>query len=86
MKAFHIDDETIYAGATADEAVAAYLADVGEDAEFIEDGYPREVTDAELDAPTPEIDEDERPTGAMTSMRAYLNEMTEAGYLAGTSW
>lgn len=84
MKAFQMDDETIYAGNSAEEATASYLDDTGE--LELEDGYPRELTDDELDAPMPETDEDERPTGARTSMRAYLNEMTEPGYLAGERW
>jgi hypothetical protein len=43
-------------------------------------------TDAELDESIPEYDEDEKPTGKMTTLRAYLNEMSSPGFLAGGGW
>lgn len=83
IKAFQVDDCTWYAAHTAEEAVDLYLHDVGES---VDDGYPTEVTDAALDAEIPELDEGERPTSRMTTMRAFLNEMTGPGFLATTEW
>lgn len=83
LHAFQMDDETVYAGATADEAIQAYHDDTGE---LPEDGYPTQMSDAWLDESVPEYDENEAPTGNMTTMRAYLDEMTEAGFLCGQAW
>lgn len=84
MKAFWMDDENeIYAADTPEEATAFYAADCGEPPD---DGYPRELTDAELDADRADYDEDEKPTGKMTTVRRWLEEATEPGYLAGGGW
>lgn len=80
LKAFYVDDmPTIYAAATAEEAARLHEFDLGEPCE---DGYPYLVTDAELDKPVPETDEDEQPTGVMTTMRAWLADATP-GHLCG---
>lgn len=79
LKAFQVDDYTWWAAATADEAIQSYFEETGE---VVEDGYPTEVTDAMLDAEIPEFDENEAPTGNMTTMRAFLNEATGPGFLA----
>lgn len=80
LKAFYVDDmPTIYAAATAEEAARLYEFDSGE---ACEDGYPYLVTDTELDKPVPETDEDEQPTGVMTTMRAWLADATP-GHLCG---
>jgi hypothetical protein len=81
MKAYEMDDEpTIYAADSAMVASALYTLESGE---RLEDGYPRELTDAELDAERPDYDEDERPTGEATTIRRWLEAATEPGYLCG---
>lgn len=84
MKAFWVTDEEIYAANTAEEARDAFMSDTGcRDTDCPLDEVV-EVTDAELDKEIPDCDEGEQPTGAMTTMRAWLNEKTEPGYLCGT--
>lgn len=80
LKAFYVDDmPTIYAAATIEDAARLYEQDLGEPCE---DGYPREVSEAELDKPTPDYDYNEQPTGEMTTMRAWLEEASP-GFLCG---
>jgi len=82
LKAFQCDDSDLYAAHDADEAAALHFDLVGDEPE---DGYPRELTDAELDAPIPAFDEDENPTGEITSIRQFLAEHgDEPGWLAGS--
>lgn len=87
LLAFVMDDEnTVYAHFSADEAAKLYAEDAGYTLDEIYEEYPRQLTDEVLDKPMPEYDEDEQPTGNTTSLRAYLNEMTGPGYLAGGRW
>ncbi|PZT05481.1 hypothetical protein [Stenotrophomonas maltophilia] len=80
LKAFYVDDmPTIYAAATPEEAARLYEEDMGEPCD---DGYPREVSAAELDRSIPEFGEDEQPTGEMTTMRTWLEEASP-GFLCG---
>ena len=84
MKAYWMDEENqIYAANSEEEAIAIYTADSGEapDKDFV-----RELTDEELDRERPDYDEDERPTGKMTTIRHWLEEATEPGYIAGGAW
>jgi len=81
MNAYEMDDEpTIYAATTASQAVRAYVSDSDEK---LEAGYPRLLTDAELDAEHPDYDENERPTGGTTTIRKILEAATEPGYICG---
>lgn len=81
LKAFMMDDYgTLYAAENAEQAARLYVEDAGEAIELEE---VRELTDAELDAEQPETDENEQPTGGLTSVRQWLKEMSEAGFLAG---
>lgn len=70
---------TCYAAATPEEAARLYEEDVGDPCD---DGYPREVSAAELDRSIPEFGEDEQPTGEMTTMRTWLEEASP-GFLCG---
>lgn len=83
LKAFHCDDLDIYAAHDADEAKSLWRAMVGGDMDMA-DGYPKELTDAELDQPQPEFDENEQRTGEWTSVRDFLNQATEPGWLCGS--
>ena len=81
MKAYEMDDEpTIYAANDWEEAVVLYVRDSGAQ---VDDGYPLELPDAELDAERPDYDEDERTTGTKTTIRRWLEAATEPGYLCG---
>lgn len=81
LLAYEMDDmPTIYAATSAVHAANLYAEDTGE---LPGEGYPRELSDAELDAPQAETDEDERPTGETTSIRAWLAEAAFAGFLCG---
>lgn len=80
LKAFYVDDmPTIYAAATTEEAARLYADDVDEDCA---DGYPREVSEGELDKPIPDYDHNEQPTGEMTTLRACL-AVASPGFLCG---
>lgn len=80
LKAFYVDDmPTIYAAESIEDAARLYEHDLGEPCE---DGYPREASEAELDQQIPETDENEQPTGVMTSMRVWLEGATP-GFLCG---
>jgi hypothetical protein len=80
LLAYEMDDmPTIYAATSAVHAANLYAEETGE---LPDDGYPRELSAAELDAPQAETDEDERPTGEMTSIRAWLAAAGE-GFLCG---
>lgn len=84
LKAFYVNDEELWCANSAEEAAADYLEETGE---HCEDGYPRELTDAELDAEQPEFDENEERTGGTTSVRKMLEEHgDEPGWLAGSEW
>lgn len=80
LRAFHVDDETIYAALDAEQAAVLYEQDTGASCE--DPDYPRELTPAELDAAIPELDENERMTGQETSLRAILDACTEPGMIA----
>lgn len=80
LKAFYVDDmPTIYAAESIEHAAELYETDCGE---APADGYPYQASEQELDMPVPETDEDELPTGVMTTMRAWLAE-AEPGFLCG---
>lgn len=83
LKAFHVSDEELWAAETAEQAAADYEHETGEKCE---DGYPHELTVAELNAEQPEFDEDENETGGKTSVQQMLLEMAEPGFLAATRW
>lgn len=84
LKAFRCDDTDLYAAKDAEQAAAVYEAQCGEKPEA---GYPEELTDAELDAPQPEFDENEQRTGGTTSIRQMLAEHgDDPGWLAGSEW
>ncbi len=84
LKVYACDDSDLYAAESAEQARLLYLGQTGEEPE---DGYPRELTDEELDAPQPEFDENEARTGGTTSVRQMLAEHgDEPGWLAGSEW
>lgn len=82
LRAYQVDDDTIYAAIDAEQAAVMYERDtqMACDAPL----YPRLLTEAELDATMPELDENEQFTGGDTSVRAFLADATEPGMLAGT--
>jgi hypothetical protein len=83
MKAFVMDDEnTVYAALDKDAAIAKYIEDSGCKLDDFED-YIYELSDDVLDKEIDDYDENEQPTGKKTTMRSWLNEMTEAGYMCG---
>ncbi|MGM1042032.1 hypothetical protein [Stenotrophomonas sepilia] len=80
LKAFYVDDmPTIYAAESIEHAAELYETDCGE---APADGYPYQASEQDLDMPVPETDEDEQPTGVMTTMRAWL-EAASPGFLCG---
>lgn len=82
LKAYYCDDCDIYAAKSAEQASQLYEEMVGGPPD---EDYPRELTDAELDAPQPEFNEDEQRTGGVTSIRQMLSEHgDEPGWLAGS--
>lgn len=84
LKAFACTDDDLYAAKDAKQAAALCAEMTGE---LLEDGYPYELSDEMLDAPQPEFDKDEKPTGGVTSVRQMLVEHgDEPGWLAGYPW
>lgn len=84
LKVYQCDDSDLYAAISAEQAAELYRDMTGDDPE---DGYPRELSDAELDAPQPEFDENEQRTGGTTTIRQMLAEHgSEPGWLAGSEW
>ena len=84
VKAFYVSECELWAAETAEQAKQDYERETGE--ECI-DGYPQELTDAELDAELPEFDEDEAQTGGKTSVRQMLSEFAYGvGFLACSDW
>ena len=83
LKIFATDDTTWYAAEDAEHAATLYLQDTGDPCE---DGYPRELTDDELDAKVPEVDEDELPTGEMTTPREWLKSASPGFIASSESW
>lgn len=83
LHAFEVDDErTIYAATSAIHAANLYTEDTGN---RVERGYPRQLSEAELDTPRAELDEDERLTGRTTTIRQWLVQAAVAGYLGGAN-
>ncbi|NMW26248.1 hypothetical protein HFP05_18330 [Rhodanobacter denitrificans] len=81
LKAYYCDDMDLYAAESAEQAAQVYEEHTNDRPD---EGYPRELTDAELDAPQPEFDENEERTGGTTSIRQMLAEHgDEPGWLAG---
>ena len=87
LKAYHCDDSDVYAAESAEQAAQLWREHVGGD-EPMEEDYPRELDDAELDKRYPAFDEDERPIeGKTTSVREMLEEHgSEPGWLCGSAW
>lgn len=86
LKAFACDDSDLYAARDADEAIRLWKEHNGETAEM-DDGYPVELSDEDLDKPIPAFDENENRTGEMTSVRQFLIEHgDEPGWLAGSDY
>jgi len=84
LKAFRCTDMDLYAAKDAQQAAEVFEEHTGDK---VEDGYPDELTDAELDAEQPEFDENENRTGGTTSIRQMLAEHgDEPGWLAGSAW
>lgn len=81
MKCFQVDESNWYAGATAEEAVAAYIADAGEDVrEYVEEfGEPREITDMTL-----HVCDDDEPNGY--KLGDLLAQMSKPGFVASTEY
>lgn len=87
LKAFKCDDSDVFAAESSEQATQLWKDMVGED-EQMEDDYPRELSDEELDVRHPAFDEDERPIEGQTiSIREMLAEHgEEPGWLCGSGW
>ena len=83
LKVYQCSDYDWFAALNAEQAADLYLAWTGDDEPGEE--YPRELTDAELDVEYPEFDENEQPTGGITSIRKMLAKHgNEPGWLCGS--
>ena len=87
MKVFRVDEAHWYAGSTAQEALQAYVADIGTDevrelcTEF---GEPIEIIDADLDRLTvTDIDEPGQPKH---TFREALAQRKTPGFIATTEY
>ena len=81
MKCFQVDEANWYAGNTPDEAVAAYIADAGEDVrEYVEEfGEPKEITDMDL-----HVMDDDEPNGY--KLGEILAKMDKPGFVASSEY
>lgn len=81
MKCFQVDETNWYAGNTPEEAVAAYVADCGEEVrELVEEfGEPQEITDM-----TMHIADDEEPKGY--TLGEILAKMDKPGFVGSTEY
>ena len=80
MKAYRMTECEVWAANSIEEAIADYRREILDD---LDADDVRELTDAELDDPLDEFDEDGEPTGETTTLRARLAQMTSCGLLAG---
>lgn len=78
MKAWFLDESTIWAGDTLEQAKDVYFVATGH---RVLDEDVREVGDAILDTSFEEIDENEQPTGEFKTLRESLAELAEPGLL-----
>jgi len=84
LKVYKCTDCDWYVAESLEQAKELCEEAIGEPCE---EGYPVELTDAELDKPTPEFGEDEAPTGNMTTIRQMLAEhIGGPGWFAGSDW
>ncbi len=87
LNAYAVGDSDVYAAHTAEQAV-----NLANDMHGIEDEPAFSIddvillTDADLDKEYPEFDENEVATGGMTTIRHWLNEMNDPGWLCGSDW
>ncbi len=74
MRVFQVDEENWYAAETPEEAVAAYLADVGEEArEYCDEfGPPEEVSGDALDKMIVDVDEPGQPKHSFRELLAAI--------------
>ena len=86
LKAFAVGDCDTYAAYDAQGALDAANDHVGGNEPVYVIDEVRELTDAELDHPWPEFDENEEVTGNQTSIRNWLSEASVPGYLCGEDW
>jgi hypothetical protein len=78
LKVFHVDDTTLFAARDTEHAVELYTEWCGEPPDM---NYVREASDEYVDREIPEFDENEAPTGRMTTIRSWLVG-AEPGFLA----
>lgn len=83
MNAYQMDDYDVWAANSIEEAVSDYERETGGK---VDPEEVRQLTDAELDADIPEFDENEQPTGKMTTIRSWLADMTKPGFLGSSCW
>ena len=84
LKVYKCTDCDWYVAESAEQAKELAEADMREP---LEDGYPEELTDEQLDEDQPEFDEDERQTGNSTTIRKMLAEhVGSPGWFAGCDW
>ena len=86
LKVYQVGDYDLYAAETGQQALDLYrkdedLEESGSGEDFVK-AEVRELSDAELDAELPETDENGALTGRMTSIRRWLSEKGEPGWLA----
>jgi hypothetical protein len=83
LKAYRISECEWWAAQSVDAAIASYLDVTGEEPNREEIEM---LDDPELDREFPEHDENENPTGKMTTFRKLLTEMHGPGFLAATEY
>lgn len=84
LKAYAVGDMDIYAATSADEALNLANEDHGGEFPTFDVEDVIELSDSDLDKEYPEIDEDEVPTGGVTTIRLWLEEKLSPGWLAGS--
>lgn len=89
LKAYAVGDMDIYAATSKQEALGlaneAHSCSGYEEPTFEIDEVI-ELVDSDLDKEYPEFDEDEHPTGGVTTIRIWLSETVTSGWLCGSDW
>lgn len=86
LKAFAVGEMDIYAAESVEQALKLANGDSGDGITFYERDDVIEIVDEDLDKEYPELDENEFPTGGMTSIRIWLSEAVTPGWLCGSDW
>lgn len=86
LKAFHVGDMDIYAAESAEHALQLANEQHGGDSDTFDLSDVSDVSEDYMDKEFPEFDENELPTGGVSTIRQWLLETVTPGWLCGTEY